>query len=273
MSSFMLPNSTLLYLKLFVILKHNSRARKRAEGKSLRVQPWTWVRGIHICVIIICDWCRLCSQHKRRWEKRKLPCFRNVAERVEKECSNWILSPDRFPIFQFPAGHVSNFAISSVIPVSLGSRGLMQFLGGNWKVQVQGVHLHSGFLHIYSSATTTSTYSMIPVCAMQHIASLSLAFSERNFSTQDHTTIIVYYCSALSSSHTSINKMLFSTVQLNGYCWQSCCFFFHGGAKSRLECTNTSVMTFIGKQTLVWDLQAFFLFTSSFSVIYWLNIS
>lgn len=115
MSSFMLPNSTLLYLKLIIVLKHNSRAGKRAEGKSLRVQPWTWVCIIHICVIIICDWCRLCSQHKRRWEKRKLQCFRNVAERVEKEHSNWILSPDRFPIFQFPARHVSNFAISSVI--------------------------------------------------------------------------------------------------------------------------------------------------------------
>ncbi len=214
MSSFMLPNSTLLYLKLIVILKHNSRARKRAEGKSLRVQPWTWVRGIHICVIIICDWCRLCSQHKRRWEKRKLPCFRNVAERVETECSNWILSPDRFPIFQFPAGHVSNFAISSV-PVSLGSRGLMQFLGGNWKVQVQGVHLHSRFLHIYSSATTTSTYSMIPVCAMQHIASLSLAFSERNFlhTGSRHNYCLLLLCSLVLTHKYQQNAIFHRPVE------------------------------------------------------------
>jgi len=27
----------------------------------------------------------------------------------------------------------------------------MQFLGGNWKVQVQGVHLHSQFLQIYDN--------------------------------------------------------------------------------------------------------------------------
>jgi len=30
MSSFMLPNSTLLYLKLIIVIKHNSRAGKSA---------------------------------------------------------------------------------------------------------------------------------------------------------------------------------------------------------------------------------------------------
>lgn len=34
---------------------------------------------------------------------------------VEKDLCNWILSPDRFPIFQFPAKHAGNFAISSTI--------------------------------------------------------------------------------------------------------------------------------------------------------------
>lgn len=143
--------------------------------------------------------------------------------------------------------------------MSLGSRGLMQFLGGNWKVQVQGVHLHSQFLHIYDS-TTASTYSMrgerIPM-DVQCKTSLG--------ETRDHITINVYcYCSALSLSctHTQIwtwfhlvEQLLFLTVKV----------FFQCGSKSGLECTNRYVCddVFIGKQTLECDFQAFLLFTSS----------
>lgn len=125
--------------------------------------------------------------------------------------------------------------------MSLGSRGLMQFLGGNWKVQVQGVHLHSQFLHIYDS-TTTSTYSMrgehIP---MDVQCKTSLRETPRHGITSQLMFIVI---ALVSLSHAHIHKYKHNSIQWNSYCFWQLKFFFPVWFKIRIRMyKQMSVMT------------------------------